>query len=146
MSNYCNAGNSDKHQFGYLVKLRTKKLSEFYQISKFLSNNGTFNTRRAAAHISVNLTMEFSNRHLAHFTPAVQVGWNQFKPVGSSLVRMTNRNSMALLHHFCFGLQQGRLCNSNLSGLKLSVNIANPCSKLLCTEVREAFRRQTLFV
>ena len=27
-----------------------------------------------------------------------------------------------------------------LSGLKLSVNIANPCSKLLCTEVREVFQ------
>ena len=35
----------------------------------------------------------------------------------------------------------------DLSGLKLSVNIANPCSKLLCTEVREVyqiFRNQTL--
>ena len=32
---------------------------------------------------------------------------------------------------FSFGLQQGKLCNSDLSGLKLSVNIVNPCSKLL---------------
>ena len=58
-------------------------------------------------------------------------------------------NSMALPCHFCFGLQQGRLCNSDLSGLKLSVNIANPCSKLLYTEVRQVcqiFRKQTLFV
>ena len=31
------------------------------------------------------------------------------------------------------------LCNSDLSGLKLSVNIANPCSKPLCTEVREVY-------
>ena len=38
---------------------------------------------------------------------------------------------------FCFELQKGRLCNSNLGGLKLSVNIANPCSKLLYKEVRE---------
>ena len=30
--------------------------------------------------------MEFSTRHLAHFTPAVQVGWNQLKPAQSSLV------------------------------------------------------------
>ena len=37
--------------------------------------------------------------------------------------------------HFCFGLQQERLCKTDLSGLKLSVNIANPCSKLLHTEV-----------
>ena len=36
-----------------------------------------------------------------------------------------------------FGLQQGRLCKTDLSRLKLSVNIANPCSELLCTEVRE---------
>ena len=38
---------------------------------------------------------------------------------------------------FGFGLQQERLCKTDLSGLKLSVSIANPCSKLLCTEVRE---------
>ena len=44
---------------------------------------------------------------------------------------------------FCFGLQQERLCKTDLSGLKLSVSIANPHSKLLCTEVREAFRNQT---
>ena len=37
---------------------------------------------------------------------------------------------------FCFGLQQERLCKTDLSGLKLSVSIANPCSKLLCTEVK----------
>ena len=30
-----------------------------------------------------------------------------------------------------------RLCKTDLSGLKLSVNIANPGSKLLCTEVRQ---------
>ena len=47
---------------------------------------------------------------------------------------------------FEFGLQQGWLCNSDLSGLKLSVNIANLCYKLLCTELREAFRKQTLYV
>ena len=49
--------------------------------------------------------------------------------------------------NFCFGLQQGILCNSDLSGLKLSVNVANPCSKLLCTEVKEVYqivRNQTL--
>ena len=28
-----------------------------------------------------------------------------------------------------------RLCKTDLSGLKLSVNIANPGSKLLCTEL-----------
>ena len=37
---------------------------------------------------------------------------------------------------FCLGLQQGRLCNSDLSGLKLSVKVTNPCSKLLRTEVK----------
>ena len=40
-----------------------------------------------------------------------------------------------LLMDFCFGLQQGRLCNSDLSGLKLSVKVTNPCSNFLCTEV-----------
>ena len=48
---------------------------------------------------------------------------------------------------FCFGLQQERLCRIDLSGLKLFVSIANTCSKLLCTEVREVyqiFRNQTL--
>ena len=32
--------------------------------------------------------------------------------------------------------QQERLCKTDLIGLKLSVSIANPCSKLLCTEVK----------
>ena len=55
--------------------------------------------------------------------------------------------------HVTFDLDfnKGRLCNSDLSGLKLSVNvnIANPYSKLLCTEMREVyqiFRNQTLYV
>ena len=37
---------------------------------------------------------------------------------------------------FCFGLQQERLCRTDLSGLKLSVSIANSCSKLLHAEVK----------
>ena len=37
------------------------------------------------------------------------------------------------------GLQQKRLCKTDSSGLKLSVSIANPCSKLLHTEVREVY-------
>ena len=36
----------------------------------------------------------------------------------------------------CFGLQQEMLCKTDLSGLKFSVSIANPRSKLLCTEVK----------
>ena len=50
---------------------------------------------------------------------------------------------------FCSGLQQERLCKTDLSGLKLSVSIANPCSKLLHTEVKglyQAVRKQTLYV
>ena len=39
--------------------------------------------------------------------------------------------------HFSFGSWQRWLCNSDLSGLKLSINVTIPCSKLLCTEVRE---------
>ena len=56
---------------------------------------------------------------------------------------------MALPCHFCFGLQQERLCKTDQSGLKLSINIDNLCSKLLCTEVRQVyqtFRKQTLYV
>ena len=34
----------------------------------------------------------------------------------------------------------------SLSGLKLSVNIDNLYSKLLCTEVYQIFRKQTLYV
>ena len=30
--------------------------------------------------------------------------------------------------------------------IQISVNIANPCSKLLCTEVYQIFRKQTLYV
>ena len=45
---------------------------------------------------------------------------------------------------FYFGLQQGRLCNSDLSGLKLSVKVTNPCSKFLRTEVRGTFKKQIL--
>ena len=51
--------------------------------------------------------------------------------------------------HFCFGLQQERLCKTDLSGLKLSVSIANLRSKLLCTEVKglyQGFGKQTLYV
>ena len=52
------------------------------------SNNDTFNTRHATAYISIN------------FRPSVPTeltvgSLNQHKPVWSSLVCMTNRNSMA---------------------------------------------------
>ena len=36
---------------------------------------------------------------------------------------------------FCFGLQQERLCKTDLSGLKLSVKVTNPCSKFLCSSL-----------
>ena len=41
------------------------------------------------------------------------------------------------------------VCRTDLSGLKLSVNIANPYSKLLCTEVKGLYqisRKQALYV
>ena len=50
---------------------------------------------------------------------------------------------------FCFGLQQERLCKTDLRGLKLSVSIANLCSKLLGIEMKEVywiFRNQTCCV
>ena len=31
--------------------------------------------------------MEFSTKHFAHFTPAVQVGWSQLKPAQASLIQ-----------------------------------------------------------
>ena len=77
--------------------------------------------------------MEISTRHLVHFTPTIWVGWNQLKPDQSSLVQSSAHDKWeqcGLLWHFCFGLQQERLCKTDLSGLKLSVSIANPCSKL----------------
>ena len=77
----------------------------------------------------------------------VQTSSSQFSPVQCARQIDSIKASMALLCHFWFGLQQGRLCNSDLSGLKLYVNIANPCSKLLCTEVRgvsQIFRNQIL--
>ena len=43
---------------------------------------------------------------------------------------------MSIEVDFSFGLLQERLCEIDLSGLKLSVSITNPCSKLLCTEVK----------
>ena len=59
-----------------------------------------------------------------------KIGWGQLKPDLSSLVCMTKREQYGLLWHFPFGFQQGWLCNLDLSGLRLSVNIANPCFKL----------------
>ena len=55
-------------------------------------------------------------------------------------------NSISLLHHIWFELQQERLCKTDLSGLNLSVDMANSCSPSLCTVVRETFRKQTLYI
>ena len=35
--------------------------------------------------------MEFSTRHVVHFTLTVQIGWNQIKPVRASSARMPSR-------------------------------------------------------
>ena len=40
---------------------------------------------------------------------------------------------------FCFGLQQGRLYKTDFEWTKALCNIANPCSELLCTEVKEVY-------
>ena len=86
---------------------------KFYHFQQQTSTMGLSTPGRnvALAFKNHQTAMEFSTRHIVCFTPAVQAGWNQFKPVGSSLMHMTNRNSMALPHHFCFGLQQGRFFN-----------------------------------
>ena len=61
---------------------------EFYQISKFFSNHGTFQCQSLMSYISID------------FRPSVPT-WlavassNQFILVGTSLVHMKNRNSMA---------------------------------------------------
>ena len=67
--------------------------------------------------------MEISTRHLVCSTATVQVGWNQLQPDQSS-------------------------CGAHdLKGNSINiVNIANPCSKLLCTEVNQMFRKQALYV
>ena len=72
-----------------------------------------------------------------------EAGENRFNRV---VVYMVSKGIALLSAHFCFGLQQGRLCNSDSSGLKLSVKVTNPCSKFLCTEVRGTFKKQTLCV
>ena len=98
---------------------------EIHKISKFLSNHGTFQCWSSMSYISINFRPSVP-------TQLAVASSNQLKPVKSSLVHMTNRISM--------------VCNSDLSGLKLSVNIANPCSKLLCTEMYQIFRKQTLYI
>ena len=52
------------------------------------------------------------------------------------LLKSWNYKCVSIEVDFCFGLQQERLCETDLSGLKLSVSIANPHSKLLTTEVK----------
>ena len=52
------------------------------------------------------------------------------------LLKSWNLSCVSIEVDFCFGLQQERLCETDLSGLKLSISITNPCSKLLCTEVK----------
>ena len=44
----------------------------------------------SASKLLIN-SMEFSTRHVVHFTPAVQVGWNQIKPVRASSGHMASR-------------------------------------------------------
>ena len=74
---------------------------------------------------------------------------NQINPAKSSCSAYDLKGNSIACQHFYFGLQQQRLCKTDLSGLKLSVNIANPHSKLLCTEVKglyQTVRKQTLYV
>ena len=42
---------------------------------------------------------------------------------------------------FCFGLQQQRLCKTDLSGLISLLVLPDPCSKLLCTEVKGVVKK-----
>ena len=95
----------------------------------------------------------FHHTHLALYSHIYLSGCSQFKQVETRsnqldlvVVHMKEKGIAWLVMHFCFGLQQEKLCKTDLSGLKLSVSITNPCSKLLCTEVRESFSKQTLYI
>ena len=90
--------------------------------------------------------MESSTGHLTLRNRVNHSGCGWLKPDQASssqfdvvYVYMVQKGIAWLSAHFCFGLQQGRLCNSDSSGLKLSVKVTNPCSKLLRTEVRGTF-------
>ena len=64
-----------------------------------------------------------------------------------SLLHVIYKGIAGLVVHFSVWIHQAWLCNSDSSGLKLSVKVTNPYSKLLCTEMREVyqtFRKQTL--
>ena len=83
---------------------------------------------------------QMANRNL----PCDPIRWFKckLKPPNKRELRSVARTSA-----LDFG--QERLCKTDLSGLKLSVSIANPCSKLLCTEVKglyQAVRKQTLYI
>ena len=86
--------------------------------------------------------MESSTGHLAlcNHINLSGCGWLKLDQASSSqfdvvYVYMVKKGITWPSMHFCFGLQQGRLCNSDLSRLKLSVKVTNLCSKLLRTEV-----------
>ena len=71
-----------------------------------------------------NSNGNFHHTHLVLYSRVYLSGCSQFKQVETSSswfdlisVHDSIRDSMALPHHFCFGLQQERLCKTDLSGL-----------------------------
>ena len=93
-----------------------------------IGNYGTFHSRRNTWCITSVSTL---------------VGRGQFKPAQTSLVQFSTHDKeqhpmgLALLLILTLIREAVKF---RLSGLKLSVNAAIPCSKLLYTEVREVFQ------
>ena len=48
---------------------------------------------------------EFIAKHFVHSLTPAAVGWNQLKPVGSSVVHITEMEEYGLLQHFPFRFQ-----------------------------------------
>ena len=100
----------------------------------------------AKSYIIINFrpsTMDFSTRHLTLCNHIYLSGCRQFNQVGtgqnwfSHACQVDSFRKSVAYHITCALDFNKRGCvRRNLSGLKLSVSIANPCSKLLCTEVK----------
>ena len=76
-----------------------------------------------------NVALAFKNHISTCFGLAV-AGSNQFAQFSVHDQMDRIRNSVACHITSDLDFNQGRLCNSDLSGLKFSVNIANSCSNI----------------
>ena len=76
------------------------KTKEIHKISKFLSNHGTFQCQSLMSYISINFRPSLP-------TWLAVASSNQIKQVWSSLVCMTNRNSVACQVTFDLDFNKG---------------------------------------